>query len=115
MHVSPLTVSYVQNLGHDIVRVNDVLPPSAHDEAIIDSALAPERADLTQDLDFSALTALSGRRRPSIITLRLSTARVESVNETLKRALPLLETPVEQGSLITVGDNTIRVRLLPLS
>jgi len=73
-----------------------------------------DRAVLTRDLDFSALMAISGRKRPSIIALRLSSARVPHVNAVLERALPAIEAAVNEGSLITVEDQSIRIRPLPL-
>ena len=50
------------------------MPASASDEEIISFAAREQRCVITQDLDFSALMALSGRTAPSIITLRLASA-----------------------------------------
>lgn len=115
VHISPATVTFVGNeLGHDIVRVADLMPASASDESIVQAAIAANRTVLTQDLDFSALMAISGRRSPSIVTLRLSSARTTHVNAILERALPAIEAAVDAGSLITIEDRSIRIRALPL-
>ena len=35
LHISPQTVAFLKSLGHDVVRVNDILPVNAADELII--------------------------------------------------------------------------------
>jgi predicted nuclease of predicted toxin-antitoxin system len=72
------------------------------------------RTVLTQDLDFSHLIALSGSTTPSLITLRLSSARIEYVNAILQRTLPDLEEDIQKGAVVTVEDHRTRRRLLPL-
>jgi predicted nuclease of predicted toxin-antitoxin system len=114
LHISPRTVQFLRRLGHDVVRVSDVAPPSLPDQEIIALAVREHRAVLTQDLDFSRLVALSGARQPSLISLRLSTARIERVNDALEQALPTLESSVQDGAAITIEDHRIRVRRLPL-
>jgi predicted nuclease of predicted toxin-antitoxin system len=42
---------------------------------------------VTQDLDFGALIAVSGRTYPSVLSLRLSSSKIESVNTVLKDVL----------------------------
>jgi predicted nuclease of predicted toxin-antitoxin system len=113
-HISPVTVLFLRRLQHDAVRVGEVLYPSASDENIITYAVGEDRAVLTQDLDFSAIMALSGRSKPSVITLRLASSRVEYVNTLLEKVLPRIEAEVLAGSLITVADHAIRYRSLPL-
>jgi predicted nuclease of predicted toxin-antitoxin system len=76
MHISPVTVKFLQGLGHDTVRINEVMTSNASDRAIVEMADSSERVILTQDLDFSEIIALSGKMRPSLISLRLSSEPV---------------------------------------
>jgi len=115
LHISPTTVQFLRRLGHDIVRVTDLAPPTATDDTILTMAVHTQRVVLTQDLDFSRLVALSGTRHPSLISLRLSSSRIERVNAALEHALPQLESAVFDGAAITIKDRRIRVRPLPLS
>ncbi len=115
LHIAPKTVQFLLELGHDIIRVADVLPPTASDHIILAKAAEQERAILTQDLDFSHLIALSGNAFPSLITLRLSSSRIEYVNAILQRTLQNLEEDVKKGVVITVEDHRIRRRPLPLT
>ena len=50
MHISPRTVGLLQALGHDVVRVHQVMPATSSDEAIVLRALEDRRVVLTQDL-----------------------------------------------------------------
>ena len=115
LHISPRTVEYLQSLGHDVVRVSQVLLPTSSDHQIIAYAVSDRRAILTQDLDFSAEIAVSGQAFPSLVLLRLSSSRIETVNAVLSDVLPTLEQDVKDGALITVEDHRLRRRRLPLS
>jgi predicted nuclease of predicted toxin-antitoxin system len=115
MNISPHTVVFLRNLGHDVVRVNEVLPASASDQSIVELARIDARVILTQDLDFSALIALTGSKHPSAITLRLSSSRVPTVNQLLEKLLPHLEVDAESGCLITIEDHGFRRRSLPIT
>ena len=79
LHIAPRTVEFLRTLGHDVLRVTDLLPATASDEAIVERAEQDGRTILTQDLDFTSIIALSGRATPSLISLRLGSAKVESV------------------------------------
>ena len=74
MHIAPRTVRFLRSLGHDVIRLDELLLPSAADEAIVAAATRDERHILTQDLDFSAIVALSGGIVPLVISLRLSSS-----------------------------------------
>lgn len=114
LHISPRTVTFLGSLGHDVIRADALLPTNAADEDLIAVAVREERTILTQDLDFSAMIALAGRRAPSLINLRLSSSRVEHVNAVLVKALPELELAVLSGVVVTVEDQRVRQRSLPL-
>jgi predicted nuclease of predicted toxin-antitoxin system len=74
LHISPRTVGFLRSLGHDVVRVDDILPSTAADEVIVARAIEEGRTVLTQDLDFLAIIALAGKNVPSLISLRLSSS-----------------------------------------
>ena len=114
MHISPRTVEFLRSLGYDVVRVNAILPATASDETIVARAIEESRTVLTQDLDLSATIALAGKSVPSLISLRLFSSRVEYVNALLQKVLPDLEQDVLVGMMITVEDQRIRRRPLPV-
>lgn len=114
LHISPRTVQHLRSLGHDVLRVNEVLPADAADARIIHYARDEVRTILTQDLDFSAMLALAGGAFPSLITLRLGSSRVEHINGVLTQVLADIEQDVLQGAMIVVTDTRIRRRALPI-
>ncbi len=72
MNLSPVTVNSLREEGWDILRVSSLLAANASDAEILELARRQDRVVVTQDLDFSALLALGGHARPSLVTLRLS-------------------------------------------
>jgi len=114
VHISPRTVEFPRSLGHDTIRVSDALAATAADDEIVAEAIRDRRVILTQDLDFSAIVALSGRAVPSVVSLRLTSSRIETVNARLDQLLPAIESDVMHGALVTVEDSRIRTRKLPL-
>ncbi len=114
LHIAPRTVEFLRTLGHDTVAVSDVLPPNAPDAEIVALALQSDWVILTQDLDFSDLIALSGRGKPSLIVLRLDSAQVDRINETLAHVLPRVAAEVAAGAIVSVRELRVRVRKLPI-
>jgi predicted nuclease of predicted toxin-antitoxin system len=102
-------------LAQDILRVTAALPPTANDVDIIAYAARENRTIITQDLDFSAIIALTQRTTPSLISLRLSSSRIEYVNALLLKILPTLEQDVLDGMIITIEDSRVPRRPLPIS
>lgn len=114
LHISPRTVEFLRTLGHDVVRINEIMSPDAADQAVAAEAARKHRTILTQDLDFSSIIALGGRKHPSIISLRLSSSRIEHVNTVLQKVLPTVESDLAAGAVVTVEDTRIRLRRLPI-
>jgi predicted nuclease of predicted toxin-antitoxin system len=114
MNISPKTVETLRAQGWDIVRVSQLLPVNATDQQILDLAREQGRTVVTQDLDFSALLALGGHDRPSLVTLRLAVADPETVSRRLMGTLGGLEQTLQKGCAVTIEDLTVRVRTLPI-
>ncbi len=114
VHISPKTVGDLQKQGYEIMRSSEVLPANAPDINILEFARTENWVVLTQDLDFSMLVALSRYSQPSLITLRLSSAKPDIVTQKLLNVLPQIEEALKEGSAITIQDESIRIRKLPV-
>jgi predicted nuclease of predicted toxin-antitoxin system len=114
VHISPKTVADLQKQGYEIMRSLEVLPANAPDINILEFARTENWVVLTQDLDFSMLVALSRYSQPSLITLRLSSAKPDTVTQKLLDVLPQIEEALQEGSAITIQDESIRIRKLPV-
>jgi len=115
VHISPLTVAALRSNGYYILRTTELLPATAPDSNILEIARIEARIIITQDLDFSMLIALAKYNQPSLITLRLSSAKPDVVTQKLLIVLPNLQGELRSGSAITINDNSIRIRKLPIS
>jgi predicted nuclease of predicted toxin-antitoxin system len=113
-HISPRTVTFLQSCGYDILPLSEVLPSDASDAELIEYARREKCVILTQDLDFSAIIALSKESAPSVISLRLASSRIDHVNQQLERVLPRLEQEVARGVLVSVSEEQVRIRGLPV-
>ncbi|MFN7412781.1 MAG: DUF5615 family PIN-like protein [Dolichospermum sp.] len=114
VHISPLTVAALKLQGYDILRSTDLLPATAADIDILELARVEGRIIITQDLDFSMLIAVGKYNQPSLVTLRLSSAKPDVITQRLLEVLPQLEEELTQGSALTVDDNSVRIRKLPI-
>lgn len=114
VHISPKTVADLQKQGYEIMRSSEFLPANAPDINILEFARTENWVVLTQDLDFSMLVALSRYSQPSLITLRLSSAKPDIVTKRLLDVLSQIEKALQEGSAITVQDESIRIRKLPV-
>ena len=114
MNISPLTVQVLRAQDWDIVRVNARLPANASDDEILALARMEDRVIVTQDLDFSALIALGGYVRPSLITFRLNVPEPNTVTRRLLAVLAQYDSALRDGCALTIDERVVRLRRLPI-
>ncbi|MEO0396610.1 MAG: DUF5615 family PIN-like protein [Cyanobacteria bacterium P01_A01_bin.137] len=114
MGISPRTVTWLKDQGYDAVRLSDEGLQRLPDADVMVKALAEKRILLTMDLGFGALLAMSRRQFPSTVIFRLSNETSKRVNERLAEILKLFGSDLDSGAIISVSDETVRVRRLPL-
>lgn len=111
--ISPETVAFLAQRGHDVVHVRAIGMARARDRDIVDLARAEARV-VTFDLDFGDILALGVLDRPSVVLLRLSDERPEAVNGHLAAVIAEQHDVLESGALILVEDFRYRLRKLPI-
>ncbi|NSW83814.1 MAG: DUF5615 family PIN-like protein [Syntrophothermus sp.] len=114
LHISPLTCELLRKAGYSVVRVSDVLSPAASDEEILRYACKHQMVIITQDLDFSALLAITNASQPSVITLRLAIPHPQAVAKILCQVLPGVKMDLVRGAIISVTEDKVKVRTLPV-
>jgi predicted nuclease of predicted toxin-antitoxin system len=114
MNVSPRVVNALRRSGWDAIRVSERLPATSPDEVVLAFARREGRVMVTEDLDYSALLALGGFDRPSLVTLRLSSGDPDIVARRLVCVLPGLVPVLASGAAVTVEDDSERIRVLPI-
>jgi predicted nuclease of predicted toxin-antitoxin system len=115
MGLARSSASWLRAQGFDAVHLREQNLQRLTDAEIIEKALAENRVILTHDLDFTRIVALSGSRTPSVMTFRLSDMRSDQVNLRLADVLARFGEILEAGALISVTDQSIRVRRLPVT
>ena len=101
--------------GHDAVHVTEVGLGNTDDPAIFDWAADKSRIVVTSDADFGGLLALRGLTRPSVVLLRSSDHLTpDEQAELLLTALPLVARDLEEGAVVSLNSERIRVRSLPI-
>lgn len=78
-------------------------------------ALDDDRVLVSADTDFGALLAASHASRPSVVLVRRVVGRrVEALAALLLANLPEVEEDLRAGSVMVIGDDSLRVRRLPI-
>ena len=68
----------------------------------------------THDLDFSAILAATRGEKPSVVQVRSEDVSPEAIGDAVVAAVRQTAEDLDEGALLTVEPNRMRVRLLPL-
>ncbi len=115
MGLAQSTARFLETLDHDAIHLRDQGLQRLPDQLIVAKAVAEERIILTHDLDFGRIVALSGSTVPSVITFRLSNMKAGEVNRRLIDILQRFTDLLDKGALISLTDDSVRVRRLPIN
>jgi predicted nuclease of predicted toxin-antitoxin system len=108
------TLDRLRELGHQCVHCSQVLDPKASDGAIIELAARESAIVLCFDIDLPTIVARSGHPGPTVVLFRTTRQSAPSITARLERLLDLIEAESARGALITVEDDRVRVRRLPI-
>ena len=114
MPLSPGLADWLTASGHDAVHASRLGLFLAHDDAILQRALAEDRIVVTADLDYAQLLAMSGASGPSVILFRSGNWSEREVNTKFAAILAAMPEHAFVSALIVVEANRLRRRPLPL-
>ena len=114
MGIARSTADFLRNQGHNAIHLREQGLQRLSDHDIIDKARVEGRVILTHDLDFGRIIALSQSHLPSVITFRLNNMQPSQVNHYLAQTLVRFAGQLEAGALVSINEQAIRVRPLPV-
>lgn len=107
MNLSPAWVDWLAPRGWPAVHWSSVGDPRATDRVVLTWAAE-------HDLDFGAVLASSTLVGPSVIQLRAQDVTPDRTGTLVLEALARYEAELLQGALVSVDEDRLRLRLLPL-
>ncbi len=114
MNLSPDWADFLNNAGFEADHWSAIGNAHAPDPVIMAYARSHEAIILTNDLDFSAILAASGRAAPSVIQIRAGDLSVEAIGKQILAALEQIADVLQSGALVTVEPAKMRLTLLPI-
>ena len=109
------TSSHLQGEKWDILHVGDIGLSRAKDTELIEYAREDGCVMITLDSDFHAYLAVTNANSPSVIRIRIEGLKGPDMARLIKQIWPKIEFSVNQGSMVTVTEKSIRIHELPVS
>lgn len=101
--------------GWNVVHVRDLGLQAARDEVVLQAVVDEERVLVGADTDFGQLLSRSRAVAPSVVLVRRAVVRrVEALADLLLAQPPALGLELDAGCVVAIGEDSIRVRSLPL-
>ncbi len=101
--------------GYQAVHVGQLGMGTASDEQIFQWCLENDHVVVSADTDFGTLLAQYRGNKPSVLLLRrVGQHRPAATIGVLLANLPAIIEPLEDGSIVVIEENRIRVRSLPI-
>jgi predicted nuclease of predicted toxin-antitoxin system len=104
----------LRDSGHDAVHLGERGLGRLPDDQVIAVADAEDRVVVTLDADFSALPALSGASRPSVVHLRIERLGYVEAARVVGSVVAAMHTELTDGCIASVSPSGVRVRRLPI-
>lgn len=114
-NLSPRLCEIFLRKGWDVADVSALGLRAADDRDVMAAARNDGRILVSADTDFGGLLAASHGSRPSVVLVRrVANRRVEELADILIANLPVVADDLDAGCVLVIGEDTMRVRRLPI-
>ena len=107
-------VTLLNDAGVNVEHVGELGMSAAKDSEIIKYSKNNKRTIVTLDSDFHTLLALNTESFPSVIRIRIEGLKANDYLPLIQQVLGQCEDDLKLGCAISVQENKIRVRHLPI-
>ncbi len=115
VNLSPRLALQLNESGHDAVHGVDLGLEVATDETVLERARTEGRIVVSADSDFGTIFARTRSTSPSVLFFRRGVGRrVEEIAALITENLELMEEPLREGSVVVLGEGSVRIRQLPI-
>jgi predicted nuclease of predicted toxin-antitoxin system len=114
MGISQSVASWLRGQGHDAVHLNDENLNKLPDTSILEKAVTEKRIIITTDMDFGQLLAFNKSCQTSVIQFRTSAFTPVNIRQKLELLFVEFSDQLAGDFIITIEDNRIRLRKLPI-
>jgi predicted nuclease of predicted toxin-antitoxin system len=114
MNLSPSWVQALEDRGFEALHWSSVGDGRAPDAVVLAWAKENGYVVFTNDLDFGAILALTRAAAPSVIQVRTHDLSPMRLIDLVVRGLRQHDVALERGALITIDEQRLRSRVLPL-
>jgi predicted nuclease of predicted toxin-antitoxin system len=114
MNLSPSWVQALEDRGFQALHWSSVGDGGAPDAVVLAWAKNNGYIVFTNDLDFGAILAITRAAAPSVIQVRTQDLSPVHLIDLVVRGLQQHEAALERGALISVDEQRLRSRVLPL-
>lgn len=104
----------LRRAGWTVEHIAELGMSRATDSEIIAYAKKSEFVCITLDADFHALLAIQSATRPSVVRIRKEGLKGPDLAQLINRIWPKIESSLLLGAMVTVSDQAIRIRRLPI-
>ena len=108
-NISPKVVSFLRNVGFDVLDVKEQHWYGQNDEVLLDIAYRDHRFVLTHDSDFGTLAVNKGTPYYGILYLRLKNLKSTNVIRVCDHVLRK-DLDVSSGTILVIEETRIRIR-----
>lgn len=108
------SVKILNNKGWDVIHTGDVGLSRATDRQLLEYARKENRIIVTLDSDFHSILAIENASSPSVIRVRRERLKGPEFSKLLINIFPKIQDALIDGAMVTVTENSIRIRRIPL-